>query len=97
MKALMVVGKSLIDEAIRISEVANSRYISTRLVANRVNTDNADSRTNTAVDFKLIVKNKKGKIIDFTHVFKGGDAWFDQIVWLPEEEAAIAKPSAECA
>ena len=66
MKALMVVGKSLIDEAIRISEVANSRYISTRLVANRVNTDNADSRTNTAVDLKLIVKNKKGKIIDFT-------------------------------
>lgn len=66
MKALMVVGKSLIDEAIKISEVANSRYISTRLVANRVNTDNADSRTNTAVDFKLIVKNKKGKIIDFT-------------------------------
>lgn len=66
MKALMVVGKSLIDEAIKISEVANSRFISTRLVANRVNTDNADSRTNTAVDFKLIVKNKKGKIIDFT-------------------------------
>lgn len=66
MKALMVVGKSLIDEAIKISEVANSSFISPRLVANRVNTNNADSRTNTAVDFKLIVKNKKGKIIDFT-------------------------------
>ena len=51
MKALMVVGKSLIDEAIKISEVANSSYISPRLVANRVNTNNADSRTNTAVDF----------------------------------------------
>jgi hypothetical protein len=37
-----------------------------------------------------------GKIIDFAHVSKGGDAWFDQIVWLPEEEAAIAKSSAEC-
>ena len=37
-----------------------------------------------------------GDIIDFTHAFKGEDAWFDRIVWLPEEEAAIAKTSAEC-
>lgn len=33
--------------------------------------------------------DEHGKIIDFTHVFKGGDAWFDQIVWLPEEGAAL--------
>lgn len=38
-----------------------------------------------------------GKIIDFTHAFKGEDTWFDQIVWLPEEEADIARPSAGCA
>lgn len=68
MKALMVVGQSLINEAIAIAEVQNSKFIANRLVANRVNTNSSDSRTNTAVDFKLIVKNKKkkGKPIDFT-------------------------------
>ena len=67
MKALMVVGQSLINAAIEISEFQNSKYISNRLVANRVNTNSADTRTNTAVDFKLIVNNKKkGKPIDFT-------------------------------
>jgi hypothetical protein len=30
-----------------------------------------------------------GKIIDFAHVFKGEDAWFDRVVWLPEKEAAM--------
>ena len=30
-----------------------------------------------------------GAIIDFTHVFKGEDAWFDRIVWLPEDEARL--------
>ena len=68
MKALMVVGQSLINEAIAIAQIQNSKFIANRLVANRVNTNSADSRTNTAVDFKLIVKNKKnkGKPIDFT-------------------------------
>lgn len=67
MKAMMVVGQSLINAAIEISEFQNSKYISNRLVANRVNTNSADTRTNTAVDFKLIVNNKKkGKPIDFT-------------------------------
>lgn len=67
MKAMMVVGQSLINAAIEISEFQNSKYISNRLVANRVNTNSSDTRTNTAVDFKLIVNNKKkGKPIDFT-------------------------------
>lgn len=30
-----------------------------------------------------------GAIIDFTHVYKGEDAWFDRIVWLPEDEARL--------
>lgn len=67
MKAMMVVGQSLINAAIEIKEFQNSKYISNRLVANRVNTNSSDTRTNTAVDFKLIVNNKKkGKPIDFT-------------------------------
>lgn len=67
MKAMMVVGQSLINAAIEISEFQNSKYISNRLVANRVNTNSSDTRTNTAVDFKLIVNNKKKeKPIDFT-------------------------------
>ncbi len=64
---MLVVGQSLINAAIEISEFQNSKYISNRLVANRVNTNSSDTRTNTAVDFKLIVNNKKkGKPIDFT-------------------------------
>lgn len=30
-----------------------------------------------------------GNIVDFTHVYKDEDAWFDQIEWLPEEEAVL--------
>ena len=33
--------------------------------------------------------DKYGAIIDFTHAYRGEDAWFDRIVWLPEEEAAL--------
>ena len=32
---------------------------------------------------------KYGDIIDFTHVYKDEDAWFDKIEWLPEEEAKL--------
>ena len=30
-----------------------------------------------------------GEIINFTHVYKGEDLWFDKIVWLPEEQAFL--------
>ncbi|SDB54147.1 hypothetical protein [Butyrivibrio sp. INlla16] len=30
-----------------------------------------------------------GDIIDFTHVYKDEDAWFDKITWLPEEPAVL--------
>lgn len=30
-----------------------------------------------------------GTIIDFTHVYKGEDPWFDKITWLPEDKAEI--------
>ncbi len=30
-----------------------------------------------------------GRIIDFTHVYKNEDAWFEKIEWLPEEEAVL--------
>ena len=36
-----------------------------------------------------------GDIIDFTHVYKGEDAWFDRIVWLPEEETTLSERAAE--
>lgn len=36
-----------------------------------------------------------GTIIDFTHVYEGEDAWFDKVVWLPEEEAVISERSVE--
>ena len=30
-----------------------------------------------------------GEIVDFSHVYKGEDPWFDKIVWLPEEQAYL--------
>ncbi|WP_022762055.1 hypothetical protein [Butyrivibrio sp. AD3002] len=30
-----------------------------------------------------------GDIIDFTHVYKDEDAWFDKITWIPEEPAVL--------
>ena len=32
---------------------------------------------------------KYGTIIDFIHVYKNEDAWFEKIEWLPEEEAVL--------
>ena len=32
---------------------------------------------------------KYGNIIDFTHVYKEDDCWFDKITWLPEEPAEL--------
>ena len=32
---------------------------------------------------------KYGNMIDFTHVYKSEDTWFEQIEWLPEEEALL--------
>ena len=30
-------------------------------------------------------------IIDFTHVVRDEDPWFDKVVWLPEEEARLVE------
>ena len=30
-----------------------------------------------------------GRIIDFIHVYKDEDSWFDEITWLPEEKASL--------
>jgi len=32
---------------------------------------------------------KYGSIIDFTHVYRDEDKWFDKIAWLPEEPAEL--------
>ena len=32
---------------------------------------------------------KYGDIVDFTHVYKNEDAWFDRIEWLPVEKAEL--------
>ncbi len=33
--------------------------------------------------------DKYGRIIDFVHVYKGEDEWFDDIEWIPEEPAEL--------
>ena len=33
-----------------------------------------------------------GDIIDFTHVYRREDVWFDRVVWLPEDEANLMEP-----
>ena len=32
-----------------------------------------------------------GSIIDFTHVYKDENEWFDKIIWLPEEPAKLTE------
>ncbi len=32
---------------------------------------------------------KYGRVIDFTHVFEDEDEWFEQIEWIPEDEAGV--------
>lgn len=69
MYAYSVVGKSLIESARAFGPIMNSRYITTRLKANKVYNGTDEDRQNTAVDFKLIVRRKAllgYKDIDFT-------------------------------
>ena len=69
MYAYSVVGKSLIESARAFGPIMNSRYITTRLKANKVYNGTDEGRQNTAVDFKLIVRRKAllgCKDIDFT-------------------------------
>ena len=69
MYAYSVVGKSLIESARAFGPIMNSRYITTRLKANKVYNGTDEGRQNTAVDFKLIVRRKAllgYKDIDFT-------------------------------
>ncbi|WP_026528275.1 hypothetical protein [Butyrivibrio sp. VCD2006] len=36
-----------------------------------------------------LLPDEYGDIIDFTHVYKDEDAWFDKITWIPEEPAVL--------
>ncbi len=58
MYAYSVVGKSLIEAARAFGPIMNSRYIATRLKANKTYNGTDQGRQNTAVDFKLIVRKK---------------------------------------
>lgn len=67
-----VVGKALIDAVNRYIQIENGRFIVHRLRQNRVFTGNDEmypNRQNTAVDFKIVVKEAHwygDKTIDFT-------------------------------
>ena len=58
MYAYSVVGKSLIEAARAFGPIMNSRYIATRLKANKTYNGTDEGRQNTAVDFKLVVRRK---------------------------------------
>lgn len=58
MYAYSVVGKSLIEAARAFGPIMNSRYIATRLKANKTYNGTDEGRQNTAVDFKLVVRKK---------------------------------------
>lgn len=71
MYAYSVVGKSLIEAARAFGPIMNSRYIATRLKANKTYNGTDEGRQNTAVDFKLVVRKKAllgYKDINFTKV-----------------------------
>ena len=65
-----VVGKSLINKALQIQGATHDLHLAARLNGNEVFTGEQTganaNRQNTAVDFKIVVKKKNGKPIDFT-------------------------------
>ena len=69
MYTYMVVGKSLIEAARSFAPIMNSRYIVTRMKANRPYNSGSGNRQNSAVDFKLVVQTNGlfGGPIDFTN------------------------------
>ena len=66
MYTFMIVGKSMINVVNEYAKVVSGRYIVHRLRQNRVYTGSTAGRMNTAVDFKIIVKDSEG-VIDFTN------------------------------
>ena len=69
MHTYSVVGKSLIDAVNRCAQIVSGRYIVHRLKHNHVYGEGSAERMNTAVDFKVIVKEAHwygDKKIDFT-------------------------------
>ena len=70
MYTYMVVGKSLIEAARSFAPIMNSRYIVTRMKANKPYNGGSENRQNSAVDFKLVVQTNTWfghKAIDFTN------------------------------
>jgi|GEM_PF-6320279 len=65
-----VVGKSLINKALQIQGATHDLHLAARLNGNKVFTGEQTganaNRQNTAVDFKIVVKKKNGKPINFT-------------------------------
>ena len=69
MYTYMIVGKSMINVINEFAEIESGYYIAHRLKQNRVFTGNDErypNRQNTAIDFKIIVKDSEG-VIDFTN------------------------------
>ena len=66
MYTYMIVGKSMINTVNEYKEIVSGRYIVHRLRENRVYTGSTAGQMNTAVDFKIIIKDNQG-VIDFTN------------------------------
>lgn len=69
MHTYSVVGKAMVDAINRFAQIVSGRYIVHRLKHNRVFGGGTEGRINTAVDFKIIVKEAHwygDKKIDFT-------------------------------
>lgn len=66
MYTYMIVGKSMINAVNEYANIVAGRYIVHRLNQNRVYTGNTAGQMNTAIDFKIIVKDSEG-VIDFTN------------------------------
>ena len=58
MYSYTVVGRALVAKILEYAAIMRSRYIVTRLKANKPYNGNDENRQNTAVDFKLVVKTK---------------------------------------
>ena len=49
-------------------------------------------RSEVVNKFMSVYTVQYGDILDFTHVFKDEDPWFDMVKWLPEEPAKLINP-----
>ncbi len=66
MYTYMIVGKSMINAVNEYANIVAGRYIVHRLNQNRVYTGGTAGQMNTAIDFKIIIKDSEG-VINFTN------------------------------